>query len=147
MESAATENSSIQLLVWAFNDTLFGVNMEHCLETKADVEIFPVPYAKSHIAGIANLRGEISVVYNLGILLDQKKRTFQNREMIVRLKINNKHFSVIVDSITEVIQESFFNLKSASSYLSKERCQFTSHVLDSELGLILILDLEKIYEA
>ncbi len=147
MESTSTENSSIQLLVWAFNDTLFGVNMENCLETKADVEIFPVPYAKPYIAGIANLRGEISVVYDLGILLEQKKRTFQNREMIVRLKTNNKHFSIIVDSITEVIQESFLNLKNASSYLSKERCQFTSHVLDSELGLILILDLEKIYDA
>ncbi len=146
MGTPSIENSSIQLLVWSLNDTLFGVNTENCLETKADVEIFPVPFAKPHIAGIANLRGEISVVYDLGILLDQKKRTFQNKEMIVRLKINNKHFSIIVDSITEVIQDYFYNLKNASSYLNKERCQLTSHVLDSELGLIQILDLEKIYD-
>ena len=147
MNSIEIENTNIQLLVCSFNNTFFGINMENCLETKADIEILPVPYSKPHIAGIANLRGEITVVYDLGVLMNQKKRTSQNREMIVWLQISNKIFSIIVDSITEVIQDSTHSLKNANSYMSPKECEYISSILDTEIGLIQILNLEKIYSA
>lgn len=62
--------ATIAALIVMMHGEVYALPVEHILTIYEDVPIIPVPSVPTHIRGIANLRGHITPVIDLGILLD-----------------------------------------------------------------------------
>jgi chemotaxis signal transduction protein len=115
------------------------------MEVQKGIEIVEVPRAKNFISGIASLRGEIVTVLDLPSLLGRPKDTNLHDATIIRFRLSQKSIAIKVDIITEVINISETDLKNSSGYLGIIEQSLLSNVAYSELGLLLVLDIEKLF--
>ncbi len=89
------------------------------------VPITPVPRAPAHIAGIINLRGEITNIINLNKILDLPETSNKNREdqkiiVLVPEAAEGSNTGIIVDDVHAVLQITDDEIDSMKGPLSNE---------------------------
>jgi len=85
--------------------------------------ITPVPRAPAHIAGIINLRGEITNILNLNCLMGLPEgNKAENQKIIVLVPeaANGSNVGLIVDDVQSVLQVSEDNIDQMDETMSKE---------------------------
>ena len=140
-----SDTYSDQYLVWQIDKEMYCGAVKYCMEVQKGIEIVEVPRAKNFISGIASLRGEIVTVLDLPSLLGRSKDTNLQDATIIRFRLSQKSIAIKVDIITEVINISETDLKNSSGYLGIIEQSLLSNVAYSELGLLLVLDIEKLF--
>ena len=87
------------------------------------VPITPIPRAQPHIAGIINLRGEITNIINLNQILGLPDETDRNNQKIIVLvpdAADGSNTGIIVDDVHAVLQISENEVESIKGPLSSE---------------------------
>ncbi|ADN36375.1 CheW protein [Methanolacinia petrolearia DSM 11571] len=85
--------------------------------------ITPVPRAPEHIAGIINLRGEITNILNLNYLMGLPPgKEVENRKIIVLVSeaANGSNVGLIVDDVQSVLQVSEEDIDQMDEAMSRE---------------------------
>jgi len=136
---------SDQYLVWQTDNEMYCAGVKYCMEVQKGIEIVEVPRAKNFISGIASLRGEIVTVLDLPSLLGREKDSYLMDATIIRFRLSQKSIAIKANIITEVINISESDLKNSSGYLGTKEQTLISKVAYSELGLLLVLDVEKLF--
>ena len=134
-----------KLVVFCLAGAEFGMEIERVREIIRVTDITRMPKAPQFLSGIINLRGRVVSV------LDFKKRfnlpacelTMDARIMIV--EVGDQIVGLLVDKVSEV-QRIPANKRSlpSKSYLTIDM-KFLSGLVESKNGIILLLDLERVF--
>lgn len=101
----------------------YALDIQIAREIVEMIPITPVPRAPAHIAGIINLRGEITNILNLNHLMGLPAgEEVDNRKIIVIVSeaANGSNVGLIVDDVQSVLQVSEDNIDQMDNSLSKE---------------------------
>lgn len=113
----------IDVVVFDIGGTLYALDIHLAREIVEMMPITPVPRAPPHIAGIINLRGEITNILDLNTVLNlPESGNRENRKIIVLMPDNmgDSNVGIIVDNVRSVIQVDENNIESMDTSFSKE---------------------------
>ncbi|MBU1194872.1 MAG: chemotaxis protein CheW [Proteobacteria bacterium] len=100
MDLSNTTNMS-RYVTFKLADNMAGINILDIREIVPYIKITPVAKSPEFVLGLINLRGQILVVFDIGVLLGLEKRTFNKDSHIILFK--HKDVGFIVDRIGDVI--------------------------------------------
>ena len=144
----------IDLVVFEMNNTLYALDITLAREIVEMMEITPIPRSPVHIAGIINLRGEITKVINLSTLLEIPENSIEESRKIIILtseESGSAKMGIIVDEVKSVIQVDEDTIDKMDNAISKEAYikGIIKQKSDSEkedTKLIIWIDLTKILD-
>ena len=135
-------------------DEHYALDIQIAREIVEMMPITKVPKAPEYIAGIINLRGEITTIINLnGLLGIPEKKTESARKIIVMMPeaAGNRNMGVIVDDVHSVIQVSDSEVEKMGDDFSSGIHSFVKGIIkpiDAQTGkidrLIIWVDIEKV---
>ncbi|WP_421908903.1 chemotaxis protein CheW [Methanolacinia petrolearia] len=113
----------IDVVVFEIGGTLYALDIHLAREIVEMMPITPVPRAPPHIAGIINLRGEITNILNLNRILNPPEHENEETQKIIVLMPDasgGSNVGIIVDNVRSVIQVEEENIDSMDNSFSKE---------------------------
>ena len=113
----------IDVVVFEIGGTLYALDIHLAREIVEMMPITPVPRAPPHIAGIINLRGEITNILNLNRILNLPEHENEETQKIIVLMPDasgGSNVGIIVDNVRSVIQVEEENIESMDNSFSKE---------------------------
>ena len=97
----------ISVVEFEIGGTLYALDIHLAREIVEMMPITPVPRAPSHVAGIINLRGEITNIIKLNNLFGLPEEEQNNTQKIIVLvsdSMNGSNVGIIVDDVHSVLQ-------------------------------------------
>lgn len=141
---AKEEIEIVQLIVFNLGDEEFGATIDQVREILRVGTITPIPDSPDYIKGVANVRGEITVLIDLKArFLLHKDKEVESKHMIITEQENNL-FGLIVDEVTEVLRIPEIDIKPAPKPVTGKGRTYIRGVLTLEDRLIVLLDLKKV---
>lgn len=113
----------IDVVQFEIGGTMYALDIQLAREIVEMIPITPIPRAPPHIAGIINLRGEITNILNLNYLTGlQMKDNKENQKIIVLVPeaAGGSNVGMIVDDVRSVLQISDDNIDQMDASMSKE---------------------------
>lgn len=104
-----------------------------------------VPLSDSAISGVMNLRGHIVTAIDARIALDIPKKE-NNDDMSVVVEFKDNLYSIIVDSVRDVITFEPSEIDANPSILEGKLRDISSGVIKRDSELIVWLNVEKLFE-
>ncbi|MFN7039039.1 MAG: chemotaxis protein CheW [Alphaproteobacteria bacterium] len=128
-------------------DQHFGISVYAVRDILAPQKITSIPLAPVEVAGSLNLRGRIVTAINIKFILDIDSNIELNKCMSIVVEYQGELYSLIVDSIGEVLT------LSKKDFIHNPE-NFPSNLKDISLGiyplkdkLLIILDIEKLLQS
>jgi purine-binding chemotaxis protein CheW len=113
----------IDVVEFEIGGTHYALDISLAREIVEMVPITPVPRAATHIAGIINLRGEITTILNLNRLLGLVERDDVTARKIIVLvpeAANGSNTGIIVDDVHSVLRVGKDDIVQMDDSLAKE---------------------------
>ena len=113
----------VNVVEFEIGGTLYALDIHLAREIVEMMPITPVPRAPAHIAGIINLRGEITNVIKLNTLLglpEQEQTDNQKIIVLVAEATGGSNVGIIVDGVHSVLQVPEENIEQMDNSLSDE---------------------------
>jgi purine-binding chemotaxis protein CheW len=113
----------INVVEFEINGERYALDIGLSREIVEMIPITPVPRAPYHIAGIINLRGEITNIINLNRILaipDKENREEQKIIVLIPEAAEGSNVGIIVDNVHSVLQVSDDQIEEISKSVSNE---------------------------
>ncbi|WP_298666697.1 chemotaxis protein CheW [uncultured Methanofollis sp.] len=113
----------IDVVEFEIGGTHYALDISLAREIVEMIPITPVPRAAAHIAGIINLRGEITTILNLNRLLGLAERDENATRKIIVLvpeAANGSNTGIIVDDVHSVLRVGKDDIVQMDDTLAKE---------------------------
>lgn len=138
------EEKVIQLITFNLGDEEFAADINQVREIIRVGSITPIPDSPNFIKGIANVRGEITVVVDLKerFFLSRKKEV-ESKHIIITEQEKNL-FGLVADEVTEVLRIPETEIKPTPELVTRIDRTYVSGVITLEDRLIILLDLAKV---
>jgi purine-binding chemotaxis protein CheW len=129
-----------QFVTFRLNDQLLGMDIALIREINRVLDITPVHNVREHITGLVNLRGQIVVIFDLGIRLGMGSQEVTDDSHSVVLKQEDVAF--LVDSIGDVVTAEENDIEPPPANLSGIASDYLESVvkLDQEIMAVLAVD-------
>lgn len=123
----------------------YGIDIDNVENIERHIEITRVPYTKSFIQGVINLRGNIIPVINVRkrFAIDDKEIDKDSRIMI--LNHNELIVGLLVDSSSEVLQIALDEIESSPKLIGNDD-DYVSSIGKDNGRIIMLLDIGKLLE-
>lgn len=123
----------------------YGIDIDNVENIERHIEITRVPYTKSFIQGVINLRGNIIPVVNVRkrFAIDDKEIDKDSRIMI--LNHNELIVGLLVDSSSEVLQIALDEIESSPKLIGNDD-DYVSSIGKDNGRIIMLLDIGKLLE-
>ena len=131
-----------RLATFTVDGRFLGVDVTRVREVLRPQELTRVPLAPPQIAGLINLRGEIVTAFDLRVSLGRRQRAHDQRPMNVVVTTEHGAVSMLVDSVSDVLEVDEDALERAPSTLrgAARDLILGAYKLDGRLLLELDLD-------
>lgn len=123
-------------------EQLFGLPVNQIQDVFRPQKITKIPLARPEIAGSLNLRGRIVTVFDLRKVLGLPPLEKNSQIMSVVVNYKNELYSLLVDSVGEVMQLHESLMENNPANLSPSWSKVSSGVYQLEKELIVILNIE-----
>ncbi len=125
---------------------LFGISVMAVRDVLRGMKVTKVPLSPPEIAGSLNLRGRIVTAIDLSICFElQKSEPIDfSKVMSVVVEYKGEFFSLIVDSVDEVINLPAALMEKPPANLSPHWKEVAEGIYKLEEELIIILDIQKL---
>lgn len=132
----------LEFLSVYLENELMGIPLTKVIEITKIKEIVPVPFSKSYIKGVINIRGEILAI----VSLKEKLRLSEKRESqrIVILETRFGKVGIIVDEIYGVIKIKETELE--PNPMVGKYSEYVKNVAQVEDKILIIIDIDKIFD-
>jgi purine-binding chemotaxis protein CheW len=140
----AAVGERIQLATFYLGDVCLALDIDQIQEIMRDVRITRVPYAPTEVSGVINLRGEVSTVIDLRLVLGlpPAPSALGRRTLIVRSK--GESIGLIVDRVADITTIDAAELVPAPPNVGRVDGEFIRGVFPRESEIIVVLDLEHV---
>src|ERR1700753_3323353 len=116
---------------------MYGVPISHILEIVGPAKVQPVPLAPGFVGGLVHYRGDVLTAVNLRHLLHMPP--FDGPQDILVLESPGGCFSLLVDTVGEVLTVSSADFDPNPSTLDKGRKDFLAGAYKLQNALLVIL--------
>lgn len=127
-------------------DQKFGLDVTKIRDILANQKITPIPLSPTMVAGSLNLRGRIITAVNLNVVLDVESKPLTTAPMNVVIETNNSMYSLIVDSVGDVLDISQSKILTSQENLSEKWRNVATGIFPLQDELLVILDIDKIFK-
>ncbi|RXE55500.1 chemotaxis protein CheW [Methanoculleus taiwanensis] len=149
---------TIDVVEFEIGGALYALDIQLAREIVEMMPITSVPRTPSYIAGIINLRGEITNIINLGNVLGLKSNGSSETQKIIVLvpdAANGSNVGIIVDDVSSVIQVPETDIECMDKAVSDEA--YVKGIIKlggenqnadkkSQSNLVIWIDIQKILE-
>jgi len=132
----------LEFLAIYLESELMGIPLTKVVEITKMRDIVPVPFSKSHIRGVINIRGEIMAIVSLKETLGLRETRESERIVIIETKFGK--LGIIVDEIYGVIKVREDQLE--PNPMVGRYSAYVKNVAQVENGILIVIDIEKIFE-
>lgn len=129
-------------VTFKLDDNLVGINILDIREIVPYIKITQVAQSPEFVMGLINLRGQILVVFDIGVLLGLGKRTFGKDSHIILFK--HKDVGFIVDKIGDVISTDKEFSEDIPANIDSGIKEYMEKIINFSGDILLILDAQKI---
>ena len=141
--------STQSVLIFRENQQLFALRMEKVKEVLNAIKIRIIPRSHAGILGIVHHDNSFSLIFDLSVLLSQKKKVFtrsdHNYPKIILFLIENQNYGLLVDNIVQIIQISPDDLiPDLASEISNQLGDMSPQTLKFKGDLVSYLDIENV---
>ena len=142
---------TVDVVKFELSGEYYALDIHLAREIVEMIPITPVPRAPPYIAGMINLRGEITNIINLATLLDvQTKAETENRKIIVLVSeaTGGANIGIIVDDVIAVMQVADEDVEKMDAGLCREA--YVKGIIKvgdnglEEKGLVIWIDMSKV---
>lgn len=136
------DNSSMTLeyVTATISGQLCGIPVMKVQDVLGPQQITPVPLSGPEVAGSLNLRGRIVTAIDLRIRMGLPLRDENDKGMSVVVEHQNELFSLMVDSVGEVLKLSERDFERNPPTLDSLWRSYSEGVFRLESGLLVVLD-------
>lgn len=123
----------------------YGLDIKFVKEIIAMMKTTSVPKTPNFLEGVMNLRGNIIPVVNLRRKFAMETKETDDRTAIVIVTIQGTDIGFIVDGVDEVISVDKSQYSEPPQFGTKIDTEFVSKMVRVESGVIMVLDLNKVF--
>jgi len=134
-----------EYVIFRLADESYGVDIDHVENIEKHTSITRVPYTKSYISGIINLRGNIIPVIDVRKRLGIDSKTEDKDSRIMIVNVDDLKVGLLVDASSEVLQLSQDQIEPAPKTVGSDD-NYISSVGKDNGRIIMIVDLNKLLE-
>lgn len=138
------EPNSKQLLTFTLANQLFGVPVLQVNDVLGPQQITHTPLAPPAIAGVMNLRGRIVTAIDVRCCLNQAQRGEQEKNMSVVVDHNGELFSLMIDSVGDVLHLSEETYENTPATLDPAWRSVSSGIHKLKDKILVILDVKQL---
>lgn len=142
--SVAKHVDEVQLITVRIQGQLLGIPISDVKEILQNQNIAPIPLVPKEIAGSLNLRGRIVTVIDIRHRLHLSGRTTGTPSTFVVVESRNELYSVLADTIGDVLTISKDSIEDAPPNLSASWRDVSSGVHKLQNELLVLLNLPKL---
>ncbi len=140
------ENDIRQFVTFTIGSQLCGIPVLQVRDVLAPQEIAPIPLAPPAVAGSLNLRGRIVTSVDLRVRLGLPRRDAGQDRMNVVVEHYGDLYSLIIDSVSEVLELSSEKLERVPATLGASWRSFSNGIYRLDDGLLLVLDVDSVLD-
>lgn len=139
-------NGSRYLTFFVANEQ-YGLNISNVKEIIASMNITSVPKTPRYIKGVINLRGAVIPVVDVRLKFGMIEKTYDVNTAIIINEIDGVSIGFIVDRVEDVLSIPNSQISESPKFGSQVDTSFIEKVAEIESGVIMILNLKKIFES
>jgi len=143
-KTTADEAKIVQLIVFNLGEEEFGTEIDQVREIIRTGTITPIPDSPDFIKGVANVRGEITVVIDIKarFFLSTKKEV-ESKHIVITEQEKNL-FGLMVDEVAEVLRIPEAEIRPTPEVVTRINKKYISGLVTLDNRLIVLLDLTKV---
>lgn len=141
-----TSNRTEQFVTMRVNGQLFGIGVKQVRDVLLPQPTTPVPLAAKEIAGVLNLRGCIVTAIDMRKRLHIPKADASEKNMSVVVEYEDDLYSLIVDSIGDVLDLDVSGFSANPDTLSQEWQSISLGVFTLKNELLIAVDVERLLD-
>ncbi len=134
-----------QYVSLTIDGVLFGISVDHIEDVIFTPNMTYVPLAEPMICGLLNLRGRIVTALDFGMVLNVSAIANAKRAMSIIVEIEGSLYSLLVDSVGEVMTLTPSLLEKNPSNVEEQWRQYSLGVFYFGEKLLIVLDEKKIF--
>jgi purine-binding chemotaxis protein CheW len=123
---------------------LFGIPVMLVQDVLRPQKITPIPLAPKEVAGSLNLRGRIVTAIDVRKRLGLEARAEKEKYMLVAVEHKNDIYSLVVDSVGEVLSLSIKDFQANPTNLNPNWQQVSLGIYRLKEELLIVLDAENL---
>ncbi len=145
-EKERIENIDYKMVTFSLAGKDYGIDIMKVKEISKASRFTFVPNSAPYVRGVYNLRGDIISVLDFRIMfnLPAPKRSEEELENMIILRLNDYHIGIIVDSIDKVVGINSDTIQPPHPIFGDINIRYISGVVENDERLYLILDVERI---
>jgi purine-binding chemotaxis protein CheW len=135
-------DASLMYVTMRVDKQLFGIPVTYIRDVLRQQHITAIPLASKEVAGSLNLRGRIVTVINVRNRLKLEDRTADNKNMFVVVEHKDDLYSLMVDSVGEVLTITSTSIEKVPSNLGGSWRDVASGIYKLSGELLVIIDVK-----
>ena len=124
----------------------YGIEISHINEIIAMMKVTHVPRTPVFVEGVINLRGSIIPIVDIRSKFGIEKKEHDMNTAIIINEVSGVNIGFVVDRVEDVLTLDDRELSEPPKFGSHIDTSFIQHVAEVDKNVILILDMEKIFE-
>lgn len=140
-------NTANRYLTFFVDDEQYGVDISRIKEIIAPINITHIPKTPPYVKGVINLRGSIIPVVDVRLKFGMDEKEMDMETAIIIYEVNNVSIGFIVDNVEDVLSIDSKNISDSPRFGAGIDTSFIDSVAEVENDVIMLLNLEKIFEA
>ena len=133
-----------KILTFYLGGSLCGIDIVFAKEINRNVKYTAVPGGASHVVGLLNLRGQVVTLFDLTQILHLNQKT---KCMILKGLFQGDYIGFFIDKLAEVIDITPDMCELPPANIKNLQGRFISEIVKFNKEIILILDINKIFDA
>ena len=134
-------------LTFFVDDEQYGISISRIKEIIAPIHITHIPKTPNFVKGVINLRGSVIPVVDIRLKFALEEKEMDINTAIIIYEVDNVSIGFIVDQVEDVLSLDDENISEAPRFGSNIDTSFIENVAEIEDDVIMLLNLEKIFEA
>ncbi|WP_373073732.1 chemotaxis protein CheW [Sulfurimonas sp.] len=140
-------NTSSRYLTFFVDGEQYGVDISRIKEIIAPINITHIPKTPVYVKGVINLRGSVIPVVDVRLKFGMEEKEMDMESAIIIYEVNKVSIGFIVDNVEDVLSIDSKNISDSPSFGSGIDTSFIESVAEVDNEVIMLLNLEKIFEA
>lgn len=146
-EQAKQLNALSRYLTFFVDGEQYGVDISRIKEIIAPINITHIPKTPVYVKGVINLRGSVIPVVDVRLKFGMEEKEMDMESAIIIYEVNKVSIGFIVDNVEDVLSIDSKNISDSPSFGTGIDTSFIESVAEVDNEVIMLLNLEKIFEA
>ena len=140
-------NTANRYLTFFVDDEQYGIDISKIKEIIAPIKITHIPKTPAFVKGVINLRGSVIPVVDVRLKFGMQEKEMDMDSAIIIYEVNKVSIGFIVDQVEDVLSIDEKHISDSPSFGASIDTSFIDSVAEVDNDVIMLLNLEKIFEA